>query len=507
MKKSGLYIKGKENSKGILLFLFIFLMTLGKTILFNPDTDAYFLIENGRYLMENEVPFISPWFGNNDFQIIIQQPVCSLLNYFCYKLGGLNSLWILAMGMNLVLLTAVYRFCSLFFSESKERIACLTVMELLIFGMGITNTRPYQITIAISLTELAILFLSYEKKKKCFSVSDTYKETAKLTFQLSVLTFIQANYQISFLIMLFLWPLCFIAPDIRKLFLLKEKGYSYKQFIKESIASLLSFLPVYMGMSLSALCNPYGWKGICYLFLSKPAMDKMGNCITEVVKPGIFSLNGILLLILFYGFIKYFWKLSTAVWYLNIGSLVLITLAYRNGWMGFPAFIIFLSIIYYDIFAKRKQTEKKQRINIIRMFYTAFLIFSVITVFSMISEKKNDNPVLELLDYIQTESPENRYYTTFNTGNLLEFAGYQIYMDARPELHTPEITKCEYNQLQEWMDLEINHKTNPVTFFTENDFTHIVIEKNDYLDLVIRYMDMFEPVFQNDIYIIYKVKK
>ena len=79
------------------LFLFLYTIGLGQLIYKNPDNDAYFLIENGRYIVENGKPATTAyWSLVGEFPTIIQQWLCSLLNYIAYSIGGFKGTVILA---------------------------------------------------------------------------------------------------------------------------------------------------------------------------------------------------------------------------------------------------------------------------------------------------------------------------------------------------------------------------------------------------------------------------
>ena len=74
------------------LFLFLYTIGLGQLIYKNPDNDAYFLIENGRYIVENGKPATTAyWSFVGEFPTIIQQWLCSLLNYIAYSAGGFQG--------------------------------------------------------------------------------------------------------------------------------------------------------------------------------------------------------------------------------------------------------------------------------------------------------------------------------------------------------------------------------------------------------------------------------
>ena len=73
------------------IFAIITTITLVTVVIYsrNPDTDAYFLIDNGKYILQNKtLPTINVWTIHKHFNIIIQQWICSLFNYIAYELGG-----------------------------------------------------------------------------------------------------------------------------------------------------------------------------------------------------------------------------------------------------------------------------------------------------------------------------------------------------------------------------------------------------------------------------------
>ena len=57
------------------------------------DSDSYFLMATGRYIVENgEVPKINPFVIHSDLAIIVQQWIIDVINYLLYDNFGINGM-------------------------------------------------------------------------------------------------------------------------------------------------------------------------------------------------------------------------------------------------------------------------------------------------------------------------------------------------------------------------------------------------------------------------------
>lgn len=448
----------------------------------NPDSDAYFLIENGRYILENGIPHTNPWSILPGMKIVIQQWLCSLLNYAAYASFGLTGMWRLAALENLFLLGSLAFLLRMLTKDTCRLLNCLILFELFLLTAGYITTRPYQITMVISIWELSFLIWWYRSQKPNWI----------LILGVPVFSLLQVNYQASFLIMTYLWPLCFIAPSIKGI-----RGNIGKCF--------KTLLPLYGAMSVVSLFNPYGIDGALYLFRSSYAMKLCSGLIMETKRPEILSVSMLLIAVIILCGYRLFQqgKYSLPLFYLSIGTILLTGIASRNAWMGLLSCILLWAYLGRDEILNIKKTER-----FIAVLCSAGLIgITGVLLFSDISsEEGNGLYHKEAIAYLNSLDKEQIVlYTTFNTGAPMEFAGFSVYMDARPELYTPQITGGE-DVLQEWMSVEIKKETDIRDFIEKYHFTHFEVTPGCAMDSYLKYADDYQIITGNENCILYERK-
>ena len=145
----------------IFIFTFCIFMSAYK---WNPDSDAYWLVETGRWIWNNKsVPKINPWNQTENLEIIVQQPLCALLNYFTvHFVKDIKYIWILAVIENILLLFCFFLLGNIiskkYYPNKKEEvllnreisiynILSLIIIETICSVCNIITTRPYQITL------------------------------------------------------------------------------------------------------------------------------------------------------------------------------------------------------------------------------------------------------------------------------------------------------------------------------------------------------------------------
>lgn len=492
----------------ILTILFFFAMKIACEIC-NPDTDAYFLIENGRYLIRHgAVPVTNPWVSDAEFGIVLQQWGCSVANYVWYFLFGMDRLWILAILMHVILLSSFWKFASIFTDRMDTKLAVLALVSFVVAYGGYLTTRPYQITMALSVTEIAILWEYRVKMESCFSIKEKNKLFGYLAAYLGLIALMQANWQISFFVMVLIWPLCFFTPDFRELVWAVKMHKPVKNFfykVGESVG-IIGFL--WGVASCCGLANPYGMEGLLYLFRSSEAMRNMSSSISELIKPSILSLTGILVLITV-SVVSIFWKqLSAPALYLGLGTVVLSCLAVRNTWFLFP-FMIAIFATLRDRFSKPPVWKFSNRMDEVAAFLSLFVFICVLSVctLSFSNQKALSNGYhKEAVEYLSSEcGGDAKIYTTFNTGAMMEFAGYSIYIDARPELFTSAITGKE-NRLAEWISLR-NGETDLLEFLQKGGYTHAEVDSGSRDDILLTCSLDWREITRNDNFVLYETNQ
>lgn len=530
MNKTKAAIKNvADNIFSIMFLLSVIFFAFMRTIDRNPDTDSYFLIENGRYIFEYKVvPTTNPWSIVSGLGIIIQQPLCSLLNYLGYCAFGLKNLWILAAIENMFLLFAVYQLCSLYTKETSRKLLATGLFELILTSNNYITTRPYQITMCLSIIEIICLY-------KYFYISQKHKkDTIKLFVQCCLLTLLQVNYQASFTIMMFIWILCFVVFDVRKF-----KSFRNPLYKKEIKTKLKLGVMLYACMGLASLMNPNGINGPLYLFKSTSAISLLQNSIAETKSPALTSATGFLILTIVICLIVLYKidKIDTYLLYMSLGTSVMAATALRNLWtMYIPLIILYVILMgkaskYYNKKCQERlqELQKKNENDLDQImsechkqsitgqkkenngYGKILIIFFFIGLYSwlLIGKSTNDSKVYkeyafeDAVAYLDTLNKDDiTLYTTFNTGAYMEFSGYQIFLDARPELYSDVITKGP-NLLQDWYEAN-TYKTDIYEFINKYGFTHFVVGKNDVFDVYLKYHSGYQKICENESFVLYE---
>lgn len=484
-------IKFTQKIKAICFFIIISILAITLAIMRNPDSDMYWMIETGRYIYKNKaVPYTNPWIFTKNIPVIVQQPLCALLNYFFYCLGGLEHMWIFAICENIFLLIISYQVASKLYATkfpNKEKISFFLIGEFILLNCGMITTRPYIIT-TLNMVILVGSLFTYKKKRN-------FKKQA---ICIALITLFQANYQMASLIAIPCFISCFFIGEITRNLYYKEK---------QNLKSLLKWMFFYIELIIVSFINPYGINGSLYLFKSQKAIHLLKDVISETKSPQSFSILGLLILFTLVS-IVYLIKKKLAdlpLIYLCIGSVFSTTIALRNAWMLYVYFVFcFIRILPCVRNSCRYSHISKLGLKIYRIAIMVLTIIILFAGFSNIQKIDTNHTDINGLFEIVKNIPDNeKIYTTFNTGGFMEYIGRKCYIDARPELYESSITNGK-NILQEWYDLEYAGKINIDTFIKENDFQYFLIRKLSNLDVYFKYRES-EIEWENEKYILYKL--
>lgn len=456
----------------------------------NPDTDAYFIINNGDYIFNNlRLPSINIWTIHSDFAIVIQQWICSVINYIAYRLGGFVGTVILAFILSIILNIVLYKYIATYTNNKKVHIIIQCIINLAISQYF--TTRPYTVTMSIITFELICL-------NNFYSNEITTKSKRNIFIQLIIISLLLINYQSATWSLIFIMLLPYLAPWI-----LNKKWR--KQILSNHNVVIYRTIPF---MLCTGFINPNGIKGITYLFDSYSAADT-GNYISEMVPPNVVTLSGIVLITTIILFVVCCCKRETnkTFIYLSIGTIILAYMHGRNSWLLMFTLIQSIALILNDIEALKKQ-YKTWKLNycIILCSYLLTLII-VIGVALGIASAGIDNHTIyrfkEATDYLDTlDKDDITLYTEFDNGQMFELFGYKAYIDARPELYMAKINGKE-DIYTEYLDVKLG-KIDIREFIDKYKFTHFAVMKNNNMDSYLNYSGKYELISENESYRLYE---
>ena len=506
----------------ILAFSVFIYMAVTKS---NPDGDSFWLISTGRWIVENnKIPKTNPWTFDSGLSVIVQQPLCAVLNYLWHEQFGLTGMWMLAVVENFILLIAMIDYVSLFSNNKTHTFSTVAIMEFVISVLGLGTTRPYQLTIACSFFLLSFL----ERCKRKDKVKPIF-------FILMIVVLFQANYQMASLPIQF----CFLfAYALGSSFDRLKNGQKLREL--RFIVWILLFVEFF---ALSLL-NPYGLNGATYLIKSRNALSILSGKIVEMQRPAIISATGILILICVFCFAYNFRKTKTWDWcelFLLLGAIIASSLALRNLWMLLVSF----SISYTKAFNEKERIPEEQekenkgkyianriitevlpqnlfwmnglltkqdslnenavKYKIMRnglLVGSLLVLFSTLFISPKLAESTYDKKYKDLIGTINSLPEDAKTYSSFNTGAFLEYCGRKCYIDARPELYSYEITESK-NLLSEWYNMEWKDM-NFEEYVTSSDWDYYLVVTNTPIEFYFRFSKTAEALYAADDICLYK---
>ena len=427
-------------------------------IVHNPDQDVYFLIDNGRYMVNNlRLPDTAYWLIRPGVPTLIQQWLCCVVNYLAYCLGGYTGTVILGIIFNLILLLSLFLFCRDLLKSNQVALNAAIFCWILLGAFQ--STRPYSITISLTLMELILLrrFFSSEKH--------TAKETVRFLAGIAAIFVFQANWQASNILYPVLWILCYVP-------VFKAKRFRIDLYALAAIATGIVF----------SVLSPLGIKGTLFLTYARGSLVQFG--IYEVNPPQFPSIYTVMQIIvialLVYAIVKR--KLTSAQFFLAAGCLFMSFLFMRCCWtLVLPIGSLLVNLDF---------TERSHKM--MRWAYVAAGALSVLLIMKNVVEDNHDR---ELMLAAVPPPDEVTLYTDFNSGSYFLIDGYKIYYDARPELYNKLIAgdKAFWDEIYATWEGNIDFGK----FIEGYGFTWFAATKDSPMDNYLKSTPGYELVFDN----------
>lgn len=474
MKKLLNYHPSKWEALAFLL-LPIFIGLLTST---SFDNDIWFLINTGRYILNNGFPNIDPFTIHDGFNLVIQQWIPDVIFYEIYRFFGKMGLYILTNMFNVYIVFITYKLLMLITDKKRNLAVLFTCIITTLIAFSFIIARPQIFSISFLITELYILE-EYRKRKN-----------KKILLGLPILSILMINFHASMWLLLF----CFLAPFIINTFSFKcgnieSDGGNKKELIIVGIIMLLC-----------GFINPYGVEAMTYVITSwgVPVIDQF---VTEMMAPDIHTVRGIgTFIIIFSTYIIYIVffrkKINVSHLCLLLGTTYLALSSYRGIVFFIIASIYPLAFYFKDKFCYVKEPQNKYKYI---SFFGFMMIFLVIIPFTII---KSDNLVImnssmkEGIDklYQSGDIRDIKLYCNYGECNYAEYLGIKVYIDSRAEIFLKANNKKE-DILTELYLLQ-NHAIYYKDFLDKYNFTHLLVKESDVLYQNLLHDDNYEIIYE-----------
>lgn len=443
----------------VLLAVALGIFATAQGLIQNPNSDAYFLIDTGRYIVNNKaLPDTAYWLVKPDVPTIIQQWLCDVINYFAYAAGGFTGIVILGIVFNIILLGCLFVYCREHVKDNQVGFNAAVFCWILLCGFA--TTRPYSITIAASCLELALLHRFFANEKH------TAKETALFFAGIAAIFIFQANWQASNIFYPVLWILCYV-PVIKA---------------KKLRIDLYALAAIPIGIIASVL-SPLGIKGTLFVTYARGNLGKFSTI--ELLPPHFPSLytamQAIVIALFVYAVVKK--RLTSMQFFLTAGCFLMSCLYMRCCWT--------LVLPIGSLIANLKFTERSHKM--MRWAYVAAGTLSVLLILKYNLEKSDDRDVM----LAALPAPgEVTLYTDFNSGTYFLVDGYKVYYDARPELYDTNVAgdKAFLDEAYASWTGEIDYEG----FIDSYGFNWFAVSIDRPMDEYLKSNDDYELVFYNE---------
>lgn len=434
------------------------------------DSDLWFILNYGRYVLSKGFPIIDPFTLHEQFSFIMQQWLSGVIFWLAYNNFGSFAVFMLIGLVFALTLIVIYKLAMLVSGDYFFVSFAVTMFS----AMGL---RAFMVTCPYIFSTLVLLIELY-----CMELY-VYRNNRKILLILPVLSMVLVNLHAA------MWPMFLIVclPWLIDAFRLKigfieGQGYSCWPLLFSMLASFAA-----------AFINPYGLSALTYVFRSY-GHQEINAFITEMMPFDLKTASGMF----FYSYLAialsaYFLDKTgtTRLRYvlLTCGLLILALSSTRNL-MLFAGLVPFTLAYYLHHHADRKKitsvpSHQRMRILIVRSLLIALVLILIFEIFYFPNRPKSNQIQTQALNNMISylPPPENAgklvLYTGYNDGAYLEFQGYRPYIDARAEVfvlennHQKDVMK-EYYQLQVG---QLHYRE----FLKRYNFTHLLLGRQDIL--------------------------
>lgn len=484
-------IKSFYLGKGFFIIFFAFLIWWVCTCNFIlRDGDTYFLINHGRYIFSHGIPYVEPFTIHENFNFVMQQWLSSLIFYLFYKFFGIDSLLLLVVLANCLIVFLFYKICMLLSDNNYRISSIITIFCDIILVYFFIVARPQIFTFILVLCLIYSLELYIRKEK------------IRYLFVLPIISVLQINLHASMWWMLYV----FILPYLLD-------GYKFKFFGRETYKKW-PILIVMIVMFLVAFINPYGLDAITYFFKSY-GIDAINNYVSEMKNLTVANFTGkfcflciivVIVLNIFAG------KNKVKVRYLLlfIGTFYL-TLSSIKGFSYFLLMSLFPCACYFKEYMKPDMNREVYSL-LYKIRYGAVVVVIVIgSIFLSIGGIDYDSDISVGIDLLLDNYDVNdiKLYTNYNYGSYTEFRGIKSYIDSRAEVFLKS-NNGVYNVFDEFLSVkrgDIDYDK----FLTKYNFTHLLVDESEAFYDYLLDNDDYESIYKGklkngDKYMLY-VKK
>lgn len=416
----------------------IFLMLINHAL----DNDSWFVLAEGRYILNNGVYYTDVLSMHSGIEVTVQQYGFAVIFWLAYSVLGPAGLYIMMIILNLLICYLLYKICLLLSNENKNLSLLIMMLADCLLIMGFVTTRAQMVSYVILLAVIYVLEL-YIKTDK-----------TKLLWCLPLLSLIQINLHASVWWFIVLVMITYIVDSFRKT-KWHLQGYRTKP--------LALMLPI---VFLAGLINPYGIKMISFIFTNYGASAIVG-LVSEMKPFDLKSIFGIFLYIALSGvLVFYIWgngkRMRTRYLLMIFGFLALGLNSIKGMSQLILVMFLPLALVYRNARIENVLNPGIGRRAVVFWSGVVSAMMAVVLIAVVpwnISNSPSDalSRAVDAIDDSVQASGEDKekmnVYAGYDFGGWLEFRGYKPFIDSRAEVFIGKETDEEDSILDEYNNI------------------------------------------------------
>lgn len=464
--------------------LFSFMVTYFVLSIQVMDNDGWFILNNGRYILEHGIPYQNPFTWVEGLDIVLQQWLYSVFMYLVYQWLQVPGIFLVCCFLHFGCMALFCKIAKLKQIRYKDALVLGSVMFL--FSSGFLSIRPTFITILLLLWQVYVL--------ECYR----FDGKAWKLWQLLLISLLEINVHAAIWPFHFVMLLPYLVPPIDNIFVtFKSRDYSIKPFAV--------LIPL---MGLIGFLNPYGLDGIKYVFLSYGKELKNAG-ILELTAP-TFQETGFIFALLLAGII--WWlalnrkeAIDAPFFYILCGTAIMGTMHLRNMVYAYLGILLFSCEV-----AKHNKQYIKNKIygNLVFAILLGSIAFLWVGIAAKVVDYKQDDdlysPVKAIAYLDEHEEKDVKIFTEFNNGAYFEWSGYRCFVDPRPELYFKKLNH-KADVFQEYQELITTTEPEKIdAFFDKYQCDYACVSKRTSLNLYFSMQPGWKPMVDSKEYVLYQ---
>lgn len=459
------------------------------------DNDMWWLFATGREIVENGIPQMNPFSVWGDQTIVIQQWIPAVIDYLVYSAFGFAGIGVMVALLCLALAATAYALARTFSHGRGSEVSFVAIALLLGCCSSYLTIRPQVWSMIAYLCTIIVL----ERYRR--------SNDPRQLLWLGLIMVIHINVHMSMALFDLVIMAAYLLPDLSREGGIKNKMCGYDR-------RWLLFAIVVCACLTCA--NPYGIDGALYLIHSYDAAA-YGDYIVEmkpITIPGkaygwcmvaFVALGGVAigksgirrcdlpLIVLYIGTAVMSFQYVRNVWLVSIFAFALVALAFAKT--SFDTKVVILR-------------DDPIKVTIASMACAIICISGIVTMQSNLMAEAHDSTTtpVDAVAYLDDHTDPGdtvNVFTHFNAGGYLEWRGYHVSMDARPELWNDAISRSGEDRYYEYIDMT-NGKISSGEYMTGKAFDYMIVNTDtDLYEFIVKSMD-YDQAMEGNGYVLFR---